>query len=598
MTKEELLKKANELPMLPGVYLMRDVNNHVIYVGKAKKLKNRVVSYFRNNAEHTEKTKKMVSCVDHFDVIITSSELNAFLTECSLIKKYMPLYNIAIKNGRGYPFIHFYFEEGFPVLTTTRFRKAGGKYFGPFLSRQKCLFLINLLSRAFKLPDCSIKQRKRKVCLQYSINRCGGFCEHKMSDAELGELYRKVCEVLEGNVDEIRTDILKQMEQAADKLDFEKAAALRDSARALESLANSQKAVVVQNRHADYIAYKTNGKRTCIFMLRIRNGYIVGERSDIFDEPFSSDLLQGYMSSFYTDDTMPPNKIYIPEEYDWMGLVNEWLHGKVSIPKLKPDKELLDNAHHNAIERMLQYEGRTQKGYRLLTAFSEFTGIENAQFMELYDISQLAGTDVVCGMVVCVDGILQSDRYRRFKLGKFDGNHDDTAYMQEAVTRRLERYRDGDEKFSPLPTVMICDGGLGQIHAVEEVVASFGYADKITVIGFKKDSRHRTKSIVFSSGKELLLVKNHEMHAFCGRLQESVHKYAIGYHRALRDEAARKSEILSIRGIGKSRAKVLFDTFKTVENIKKASAEDLMGVSGITWELAQNIRDYFEGEGL
>lgn len=594
MDKSELLKKANGLPLLPGVYLMRDRDGHVIYVGKAKRLKNRVTSYFRSNSGHTEKTKKMVENVDTFEVVITSSELNALLTECSLIKKYMPKYNVLLKSGSGYPFIHIYMDNGFPVLETTRFRKAGGRYFGPFLSRQRCLFLISLLSRAFKLPDCSTRMRPHKVCLQYSVGRCHGFCEQKLSSVELERLYNDICSVLEGNVDTIRGDILRQMELAAERLEFEKAASLRDSARALENLANSQKTVIVQNRHADYISYKATEKKTCIFMLRIRNGYVVGERGDIFDEPYSSELLQEYVTRFYTDDATPPNKIYLPQEYEWTPLLNEWLHGKVSVPKLKPDKELIELARHNAAERMLQYEGRTQKGFRLLNAFCEFTGLSKAHLIELYDVSQLAGTDVVCGMIACVDGILQSDRYRRFKLGKFDGNHDDTAYMQEAVSRRLERFRDGDEKFSPLPDIIICDGGLGQIHAVEQVVASFGYSDRITVIGLKKDSRHRTKAVVYSSGKELPLVRDREVYAFCGRLQESVHKYAIGYHRALRDEAARKSEVLSIPGIGKSRAKSLFDRFKTVESLKKATAEELMSVKGITWELAQNILDYFK----
>lgn len=594
MTGKQLLKKANELPLKPGVYLMHDADDRVIYVGKAKNLKNRVTSYFRKNSEHTDKTKRMVSKVVDFEVIITATELDALLTECSLIKKYNPFYNIALKSGSGYPFIHFYLDNGFPVLTTSRFRNAKGRFFGPFLSRQKCLFIIRLISRAFKLPECSLKARKKRVCLNYSIQRCSGFCEGKVSAADLEKLYHEICSVLEGNIDDICLSLTQQMKQAAQRLDFEKAATLRDSVNVLQELANSQKTPVVQNRHADYISYKTSAGKTCLFMLRIRNGYVVGERADVFDEPYSSELLQSYLSRFYTDNPDLPNRIYVPQQEDWFDLMNEWLHERLSVPKLRPDKELLEMAGRNASERMLQYEGRTARGQRQLNAFCEFTGIEKAQIMELYDISQLAGADVVCGMVVCSDGILVSDRYRRFKLGKQEGNRDDTAYMQEAVSRRLERFCSGDEKFVPLPDVIVCDGGLGQIHAVCEVVASFGFAERITVIGFKKDSRHRTKAIVFADGKELLLAQDHEVHAFCGRLQESVHRYAIGYHRSLRDEAARKSEILSIRGVGKAKAKALFDRFKTVDAIKKASVEELLSVSGISWEIAQNIKDFFE----
>ncbi len=586
MTKSELLKKANELPMKPGVYMMKDVNGTVIYVGKAKILKNRVVSYFRNG-EHTEKTRQLVSRVDRFDVIICASELDALLTECSLIKRYVPLYNIALKNGNGYPFIRFYIDKGFPVLTTERFKNSKGKYFGPFLSRQKCNMVVRLISKAFALPDCSAKNRRKKICLNYHIGRCLGYCENRVDEEKLEELSEKVCAVLNGNVDTIREKVVSDMEKAAENLDFERAAVLRDSAAALSEIAERQRAVSVTNRHADYIGYRSNDKKTCIFMLRIRNGYIIGERSDIFDEPFSDALLREYIERFYSDDENPPNGIYIDAEYEWLPLINEWLKNKVKLPTMKQDKELLESAFKNAGERMLQYEGRTMKAQRNLDAFCNFTSLKDASFMEIYDVSQMLGTDAVCGQVTCIDGILVSDKYRRYKVGKSFGNTDDTAFMSEAVERRLRHFADGDEKFSPLPKIIVCDGGLGQIHAVKAVVDSFGY--DIDVIGFKKDSRHRTKSIVFCDGHELDLRNDPEVFAFCGRLQESVHKYAIGYHRALRDEAARRSELLKISGLGKVKVKALFDKFKTVEKMKKASKEELMTVPGITEGLALKI---------
>lgn len=591
MTVKELLKKANELPLSPGVYMMKNAEGKIIYVGKAKALKNRVVSYFRNG-EHTEKTRQMVERVNDFDVIICSSELDALLTECSLIKQYTPLYNIALKNGNGYPFIRFYFDKGFPVLKTERFKNSRGKYFGPFISRQKCNLLISLISKVFSLPDCSVKNRRKKICLNYHIGRCLGFCENKVSEEELENLSEKITAVLEGDIDIIRESVLADMERAADNLEFERAAEFRDKLKMLDTIRVQQKTLDIQNRHADYIGYRTNEKKTCIFMLRIRNGYTIGERSDVFDEPFSDSLLREYIERFYSEDDNMPNGIYISEEYEWTPLLNEWLKNRIKVPFQKQDKNALEAAFKNATERMLQYEGRTMKALRDLDAFCQFSGIVNASHIEVYDVSQMAGADTVCGMICCINGILVSDKYRRFKVGKYSVNSDDTAFISEAVSRRLERFKEGDAKFTPLPDVIICDGALGQVHAVEKVVSAFGYS--ITVVGLKKDSRHRTKSLVFGDGRELQLKENPEVFSFCGRLQESVHKYAIGYHRSLRDEAARKSELLQISGIGKVKIKALFDKFKTVENIKKASIDELANVSGITRDLAIKIKTNLE----
>ena len=447
--------------------------------------------------------------------------------------------------------------------------------------------VVRLISKAFALPDCSAKNRRKKICLNYHIGRCLGYCENRVDEEKLAELSEKVCAVLNGNVDTIREKVVSDMEKAAENLDFERAAVLRDSAAALSEIAERQRAVSVTNRHADYIGYRSNDKKTCIFMLRIRNGYIIGERSDIFDEPFSDSLLREYIERFYSDDENPPNGIYIDAEYEWLPLINEWLKNKVKLPTMKQDKELLESAFKNAGERMLQYEGRTMKAQRNLDAFCNFTSLKDASIMEIYDVSQMLGTDAVCGQVTCIDGILVSDKYRRYTVGQSVGNTDDPAVMSEAVERRLRHFADGDEKFSPLPKIIVCDGGLGQIHAVKAVVDSFGY--DIDVIGFKKDSRHRTKSIVFCDGHELDLRNDPEVFAFCGRLQESVHKYAIGYHRALRDEAARRSDLLKISGLGKVKVKALFDKFKTVEKMKKASKEELMTVPGITEGLALKI---------
>ncbi|MDF2686865.1 MAG: excinuclease subunit, partial [Clostridia bacterium] len=406
MDKAQLLRKANELPEQPGVYTMYDKTKKVIYVGKAVNLKNRVQSYFRNT-DHGSKTNALVENADNFEVIITATELDALLTECSLIKQHNPFYNIKLKDGRGYPFIHLFIENGWPNLKLENSKTSNGRYFGPFVMRQNAYVLIDMIKKAFLLPQCSFKARKPdKLCLNYHIKRCAGYCIGKVSDETIQAVYNAISLVLEGDVDKIYKEVYSEMEKASDSLYFEEAVILRDKVKALEMIAGKQRPMVAQNRSADYIAYyehvinenSDNPQYCCIFMLRIRNGYVIGERCDFFDESFTDELLNDYIERFYTDDNNPPNKIYIDKMYDWVTLVNQWLKDKVTIPTFSQDKDLLEIARMNATERMLQSEGRTKKGQRLLSAFCDFTGIEKADHIELYDISSIAGSDVVCGM--------------------------------------------------------------------------------------------------------------------------------------------------------------------------------------------------------
>lgn len=530
MTRQELLKKANRLPDKPGVYTMYDAKKKVIYIGKAKNLKNRVTTYFRNG-EQTQKTKKLVSNINDFEVIITASEMDALLTECSLIRLHAPLYNILLKYGKGYPYIYFGVENGFPVLKTETNMRKKGKYFGPFISGYNAYLIVKLLKRAYRLPECSLKKRK-KVCLDFHIKRCPGYCVGNIDETVLEELSQGICNVLDGNVEKIKKKVIAQMEKASDNLDFERAADLRDKAKALEQIANKQRSPVAQTRNADYISYMSNESKTCVFMLRIRKGYIIGERCDVFKEPYSEELLSEYIERFYSEDTLGTTGIYIPEKCDRFEFLNEWLGKKLKLAHYNSDKELLELCKKNATERLLQLEGKDQKARRDLEAFCAFTGIKKADYIEVYDVSMLAGTDVVCGAISVSDGAFNKEKYRKFKIGKYEGN-DDTAFMAEAVHRRITRYLEKDEKFMPLPDVIICDGGLGQIHAVENAVGSCGV--DVTVIGLKKDSKHKTKAVVFSDGTELLLSKDPEAFAFCGHMQEEVHRFAISYHKNLRD---------------------------------------------------------------
>lgn len=584
MTRSELLKKANELPESPGVYTMYDASGEVIYVGKAVKLRNRVSSYFRN-VPHEPKVERMIEHADRFSVILCENELDALITECSLIKQHNPFYNIKLKSGHGYPFICVSLVDGCPRVRAEYTRPAGARCFGPFAYLQNVSHIVEYLNTAYKLPSCNYKPR-RKPCLEYDMGRCNGFCGGKADGEEMKKAYESICAILEGKTDAVETELTAEMEQAAQRLDFERAALLRDRRKALGMISKKQRPVLSQNRHADYFGYKAGDDRCCIFLLRLRNGYVVGERCDVFEEPFTPDLLRQYLERFYTEDTLPPGKIYLPDEYEWTPLLNEWLKGKITVPTYEQDLRLRALADRNAGERMLQYEGKTAKIQRQLDAFSRFSGLRKVGLMEVYDISQTAGSDVVCGSISVRDGIPDRKKYKKYRIRQVLGRGD-TDYMKEAVQRRIARFQEGDEGFCPLPDVILCDGGLAQIHAVEQVLREEGIV--LPVLGLKKDSRHRTKSLVFSDGTEKLLATEPEVFSFCGRLQEEVHRVAISYHKNLRQKAMQQSQLESIPGIGKVKAKALFLHFKSIDKIRKSSPEDLCAVQGINTDLAEKI---------
>ena len=395
MTRAELLKKANELPESPGVYTMYDTSGEVIYVGKAVKLRNRVSSYFRN-VPHERKVERMVEHVDRFSVILCENELDALITECSLIKQHNPFYNIKLKSGHGYPFICVSLVDGCPRVKTEYTRPSGTRCFGPFAYLQNVSLIVGLINAAYKLPSCNYKPRS-KPCLEYDMGRCNGFCAGKADPEAMKRTYDSICAILEGKTDAIAAELTAEMEKAAERLDFEEAALLRDRRNALQMISKKQRPVLSQNRHADYFGFRGGEDRCCIFLLRLRNGFVVGERCDVFDQPFTPDLLRQYLERFYTEDTLPPGKIYLPDEYEWTPLLNQWLKGKITVPVYEQDLRLRALADRNAGERMLQYEGKTARIQRQLDEFAEFSGLRKVGLMEVYDINQTAGHFALIG---------------------------------------------------------------------------------------------------------------------------------------------------------------------------------------------------------
>lgn len=596
---QDLLSKANSLPITPGVYLMKNDKGEVIYVGKAIKLKNRVSSYFRGTPQHP-KTRKLVSEINDFEVVLAETELDALLTECSLIQRYNPFYNIKLKNGGGYPFIYLTEKEGLPLLKIEKNRLSRGHSFGPFTSAQTANTLIKLINKVFLLPVCASAKQKKSVtsrngkgCIEYQIHSCKGFCRNDFSKEALKETNDGIIALLSGDTEEITEKLRTQMENAAENLEFEQAAALRDSICSLEKIKDLRKPTIANNRNADYISHTSNlngdDSACSIFMLRIRNGFIIGERCDHFDECFTDELLNEYIERFYSENPKPNCKIYIDEgDYPWLPATNAWLGGLITFPSLTQDRDILELCRKNAIERRIQLEGKTKRSQRALEAFRQCTGLKRTEHIEVYDISSMAGELAVCGMISVIDGDLKPSLYRKFKIERnLIGNNDDTAYMQEAVTRRLKHYNDGDEAFSPLPDLIICDGALGQIHAVEKAVSDSGH--DITVIGLKKDAKHRTKAVVFSDGSEISLVKFREAFMFCTQIQDEVHRYAISYHKSLRDALTRQSILTKIPGIGSKKARELFLKYKSIEKIASSTPEELATNQGINLKLANTI---------
>ncbi|MBQ5742840.1 MAG: excinuclease ABC subunit C [Clostridia bacterium] len=571
------------------MYTMYDASGDVIYVGKAVKLCNRVASYFRN-VPHEPKVERMIERVDRFSVILCENELDALITECSLIKQHNPFYNIKLKSGHGYPFICVSTVDGCPMVKAEYTRPQGARCFGPFAQLQNVSLIVGYLNSAYKLPSCKYKPRT-KPCLEYDMGRCNGVCAGKADEDEMRKAYDSICAILEGKTDAVEAELTAEMEAAAQRLDFEQAALLRDRRKSLAMISKKQRPVLSQNRHADYFGYKAGDGKCCIFLLRLRNGYVVGERCDVFEEPFTSDLLRQYLERFYTEDLLPPGKIYLPEEYEWTELLNQWLKGKITVPTYEQDVRLRALADRNAGERMLQYQGKTARIQRQLDAFREFSGLQNVGLMEVYDISQTAGSDVVCGSISVRDGVPDRKKYKKYRIKQVLGRGD-TDYMKEAVQRRMVRYKEGDEGFTPLPDVILCDGGLAQIHAVEQVLKEEGIV--LPVLGLKKDSRHRTKSLVFSDGTEKPFALAPEVFSFCGRLQEEVHRVAISYHKNLRQKAMQQSQLEAIPGVGKAKAKALFLYFKSIDKIRKATKEELCAVKGINPPLADKILQWFE----
>ena len=585
MTFEELKDKALSLPYEPGVYLMQDKTGTVIYVGKAKKLKNRVSQYFQDTASHTPKTRKMVSQIDHFDTIVARSEFEALVLECSLIKRHMPKYNILLKDDKGYPYLRVDLAEDYPTMQmVSRITGDKASYFGPFGGRFVTQHVIDTLRLTLKLPGCS-KQfprdlGKERPCLNYHMNNCDGWCQLSRSQKDYHARMEQAVLILQGNYKQVAGELRAQMETAADKLQFELAASLRDRLRAVESLGEKQLVTAGTMANTDVIGYYQNETRACFAVLHYVNGSLLDKEYEILstaDDP--KEAVSSLVKQFYLVRGAAPKVILTPFEMEdaelFSALLQQELGKKVLIrmPQRGDNVRLVELAQKNAREEAERITTKAERRTGTLGVLADMLHLPDIPHrMESYDISNLAGTDIVASMVVFQDGKPLKSAYKRFKVEGLT-DQDDYASMHQVLLRRLTHYVQQDAGFAERPDVLLIDGGIEHARVAEDVLQTLGLS--IPTYGMVKDDRHRTRALVTAAGDEIAIGAVPSVFALIGTIQEETHRFAITYQRTLRSRRMKASGLEDIPGIGEKRRQALLKKFRSVKAISQAGQAEL-----------------------
>lgn len=598
-------EKVKGIPLKPGVYIMLDRDGRVIYVGKAKQLKNRVSQYFQDSQNHTLKTRNMVSQVKDFDYIVADSELEALVLECSLIKRHMPKYNIMLKDAKGYPFIRANLKDPYPRFTMeAKLKNDGARYFGPYGGRNTTRKIIEALMSAFRLPTCERKFPrdigKGRPCLSYHMGICIAPCTGGIGEEEYRGLVRQAVSVLDGKYKDVLAEIKEEMEIAAGKLQFEKAAMLRDRYNAISQLGERQKVVSGTMADTDVVGLY-NGAKMAVAVLHYINGRLLDKDVEMIDSPVeegSAEIIDAFVTQYYSGRPVLPRYILLPGEIENADSLERMLSEnaghkvEILVPKRGRKLELVRLAEKNAREEAERLTTRKDRNERRLVLLRKALGLGKfPQRIESYDISNLAGSDIVASMVVFEDGMPLRKDYRRFKI-ETTGGQDDYGSMREVLTRRFSRLLEGDAKFSKAPDLLLIDGGETHAKTAEDTVAAFGL--RIPVFGMVKDGRHRTRALVSPDGREIGISSIPQLFAFIGRIQEETHRFAIEYSRSLRKKRLQSSELDKIKGVGPARRKALLSHFKSIKNIKNAGVPELMEV--VPRNIAEEIRRYFDSK--
>ena len=591
MTKDELREKANDLPLAPGVYLMMDKAGQVIYVGKAKKLKNRVSQYFQDTASHNSKTKMMVSQVDRFDTILVRTEFEALVLENSLIKRHMPRYNILLKDDKGYPFVRLERGAAYPRFTlVSRAGEDDARYFGPFGGRRETRLAIEAVCGALRLPTCARKFPrdigKERPCLNKHIGKCDGFCQ---TDGPGQEEYARRIEqavgIFTGHYKKLTGELQREMEQAAEALDFERAAALRDRIRSVSVLGKTQQVIAGVCADTDVWGLYRGQVRWGFGVLHLEDGNLLGREVKVLAagaEEDEGEILSAVLRQYYEGRGAVPREICVaalPEDREALEeVLAQGCGHKVSlrVPRRGQRAELLRMAQNNAREETERVTSETERTNKTLEQLGDLAGLSHApRRIEAYDISNTGSADMVASMVVFCDGRPLKKEYRKFQIKTLE-HPDDYAAMREVLGRRLQRYLDGDEKFSPLPDLILMDGGQQHAAVAEEVLAQKGLS--VAVLGMVKDDRHRTRALMTAQGQELGIRCSPPLFTLVGQVQEEVHRFAITYHRKKHSRSAVRSRLDGINGLGEARRKALLKQFGSVRAVMQAELAELEAV--------------------
>ena len=588
---EEELKK---LPDKPGVYLMHDENDTIIYVGKAVSLKKRVRQYFRKNNK-TERILKMVSQIKYFEYIVVDNEAEALILECNLIKKNMPKYNVLLKDDKTYPYIKIDIKSEFPnVVMTRRIVNDGSKYYGPYANSGAAKEMVEFIKQKYKIRQCKSFKDNTRACLNYHINRCFAPCIGNISrDEYMGQIY-EIMDLLEGKTDKIVKELDKKMIEASQKLDFEQAAYLRDKKIAVENISKKQKVSNISENNIDVIGIAKNEIEVCIEMFFVRGSKMIGRQHYFFDNLNGledSEILNDFIKQFYMGDVEIPKKIMIQEEIADKELISNILEErtgrKVEIKTpLKGEKlRFVEMAKNNAFVTL---NNKSKSKMDIVNELKNVMKLDKLpRKIECFDISNISGEFMVAGMCVLKDGEIKRNLSRRFKIKTVIGQ-DDPRCMEEIVTRRLKHSIDEpDGGFGTLPDVIFADGGITQMRAIKNAILSYNL--DIPVFGMVKNDKHRTRALITLDRKELPL--SEELMNLITSFQDEVHNTAIEYHRKLRDKEMQRSELDKIKGIGETRKRALLKVFDSVEDIKNASLSDLIAIKGITEEMALKIKE-------
>ena len=602
---EEELKK---LPSKPGVYIMHDKDDKIIYVGKAISLKNRVRQYFRKTNK-TKRIQNMVALIDHFEYIVTDNEAEALILECNLIKKNMPKFNVLLKDDKTYPYIKVNIKAEFPdVYITRRILNDGAKYFGPYANAGAAKEMVEFIKSKFKIRQCKSFKYKDRPCLNYHIKKCLAPCMGYISREDYMKQINEIVDVLEGKTEKLTKQITEEMEQASKNMQYEKAAYLRDKKIAIERISEKQKVSNISENDIDVIGLARSDTKVCIEIFFVRKSKMIGREhfflNDLVDEE-SKDILSDFIKQYYLNRPILPNKIMIREEIEDKELIQDWLTKtagrkvEIKTPQKGEKLRLVEMAENNAL---ITLENKEKDRNAILTELKETLNLDKLpRKIECYDISNLSGTNMVAGMSVMQDGVIKKNQARRFRIKTVFGQ-DDPKCMEEVITRRLKHsIENPNGGFGRIPDVIFVDGGITQIRAALEAIKNVKneYLSKnkefdtsifnIPIFGMVKNDKHQTRALMDTNRNELPISR--ELFNLITAFQDSVHDTAIGYHKKLRDKELTKSALDEVDGIGEVKKRALLKKFGSIKKISEADISEIVEIKGINEDLARKIKE-------